>query len=364
MKKLVLGIDASRSATSCKTGVENYSSEIILSILGNVNDFEVRLYTPREIEAFPVRLQKIMWCPRLWTLFRLSFEMILHKPDVLFVPSHVLPFFAPKRSFVTIHDVAFEKIPEKYTFFRRFYLRWSTHRALKKCEKIIVPSNAVKEDLIVAYDILPDKIEVIWHGLNGLSVVSKKVIQDLLNEYKISSDEPLFFYLGRIEKKKNISTLLDAFKKVCEAFPNAQLVMGGGTGNATNELLKKIAEYGLKENVFYLGYLNEIEIAVFFNTATAFVFPSLEEGFGLPILQAFSANCPVICSDIPVFKEIADDAVLYANPHKSDAFAEAMKNLINDKKLRADLITKGKNRLKKFSWEEAGREIVRLFSGF
>lgn len=382
--KIVLGIDASRSVTSYKTGVENYSDEIILAILGTgaggvadaggatSGDFEVRLYTPSLIDKFPTGIQKVMWFPRLWTLVRLSFEMLVSAPDVLFVPAHVLPFFAPKRSFVTIHDIAFEKIPASYSRFKRWYLRWSTRRALALCEKIIVPSNAVKEDLVVAYDVTAEKIVVVWHGLKKLVDVDKKIIQCTLNEYNLSDKNPLFFYLGRIEKKKNVLVLFDAFCKVVEKFPNAQMVFGGGQGDLTGELMKKIYEYGLRGNVSYLGYLNEVEISVFFRTATAFVFPSLEEGFGLPILQAFSAGCPVICSDIPVLREVAGGAAIFVSPSDADGFAEAMMRVADGcvtdgvggtcgAAVRDVLIKNGAKRLNDFSWGKAGKAVLKLF---
>ena len=173
MKRLILGIDE----------------------LGD--DFDLRLYTPEWIDKFPKSLQKRIRLPRFWSLIRLSLEMIFKKPDLLFIPAHVLPFFAPKRSFVTIHDLAYEKYPMAYGGLQSFYLGWSTRRALKKAEKVIVPTDAVKKDLIKYYEANAHRIVVVHHGRVELAKVSQKEIAYTLDHYQLDEKEHLFFFTGR-----------------------------------------------------------------------------------------------------------------------------------------------------------------------
>lgn len=346
--KLLLGIDASRSVHPKPTGVERYSSEIIRALLKEWEG-EVRLYTPKVISEFPRKKQRVIRAPRFWSLGRLSLEMLLHKPDILFVPAHGLPFFAPKRSFVTIHDVAFEKIPEAYPSKQREYLRWCTQRAVKKAEKIIVPSEAVKEDLKTFYGIEEARVVVIPHGPLPLELPKKNLPR---------SKEPLFFYLGRLEAKKNLGVLLDAFKIVQKKYSTARLVLAGRIDYGWHVFE---AQSKKQKNVQLPGFLDEKTVAELYASATAFVFPSLEEGFGFPLLQAFQAGCPVVCSDLPVLREVGGDAVVYADPKKPKEFADAMMRLIEEPESVAVLSLKGKKRLEQFSWVKAAKLLSALW---
>lgn len=347
--KIVIGIDASRSVHPKPTGVERYSTEIIRALLKEFGKEELRLYTPTLISEFPKNKQRRLWAPRLWSLGRLSLEMLLHKPDVLFVPAHVLPFFAPKKSFVTIHDVAFEKIPEAYDPKQAEYLRWSTMRAVKKALRVIVPSEAVKEDLKHFYKIEDGRVVVIPHGPLPLEFPKKASLE---------MQDPLFFYLGRLEAKKNLGVLLEAFKVVQKKYSTARLVLAGREGFGWQIFKEKAAK---QTGVEVVGFLPETAVAELYQSSTAFVFPSLEEGFGFPLLQAFQAGCPVICSDLPVLREVGENAVLYADPKDPKAFAKHMIKLIEDPESAAVLSLKGKKRLEHFSWGKAAKALAELF---
>lgn len=354
----LLGIDASRSTRAKPTGVEQYSNEIISALLGETDDFDVRLYTPEWISRFPRKLQKRIRARRLWTLVRLSLEMLLHKPDLLFVPAHVLPFFAPRKSFVTIHDIAYEKIPESYGWARRKYLRWSTKRAVKRAAKVIVPTESVKKDLMEWYGAASEKIVVISHGITPLPEVSAVQVKNLYKKYELSQKEPLFFFIGRLESKKNLLTLVEAWSIVQKMYSKGRLVLAGMNGQGYEEIFAKIEKAGLQESVLTPGYISEVEASVLFHSATCFVFPSREEGFGLPVLQAFEAGCLVIASDIPPLREVAGDAALFADPGHAKDFAEQLMLILEDEKLCERLRAEAKKQLKKFSWKKAAAVLA------
>lgn len=358
-------MDASRSANTSPTGVERYSTEILhalLNVLKNEKDWKPLLYTPKLLPNFPLKIQKRLWCPRFWTLFRLSLEMLHHKPDALFVPAHVLPFFAPRKSFVTVHDIAYEKYPLAYGTFQSFYLEWSTRRALKKCEKVIVPTEAVKADLIKYYQADSKRIAVIPHGLVTPMKVDKETIQTTWHHYQLDRNEPVFFFIGRLETKKNLLILLDAWKIVRKKCSRGRLFLGGMYGHGFNELFRRMEDDDLKGTVLAPGYISEEEASAFFQEATALVYPSREEGFGLPILQAFQSGTAVICSDIPALKEVGGGAALYANPNSPQAFADHMLHLIQNPALSQKLSKLGKSRLSLFSWGRAARSICHLLT--
>lgn len=286
--------------------------------------------------------------------------MLFRKPSALFIPAHVLPFFAPKRSFVTIHDVAYEKYPMAYGGFQSFYLEWSTRRALKKAEKVIVPTEAVKKDLIKYYDAKPSRIVVIHHGRLPLMEVNRKEILRTLDHYQLDHDEPLFFFIGRLETKKNLMVLLDAWAIVQKKEARGRLFLGGMYGHGFNDLFHRMEEEDLSGTVIAPGYIPEMEAASIFQAATALILPSREEGFGLPILQSFEADCAVVSSDIPALREVGGDAVLYADPGDAKSFARQMIRLIKEPELKDMLVKKGEERLKLFSWARAAKDIGEL----
>ncbi len=352
-RKPVLGIDASRSTRAKPTGVEQYSNEIISALLDDVEDFEVRLYTPEWISRFPRAVQKRIRARRLWTLVRLSWEMLWHKPDILFIPAHVLPFFAPRKSFVTVHDIAYEKIPQSYGWMKRKYLRWSTRRALRHAYKIIVPTESVKKDLMEIYSADAERMVVIPHGVTALSEPSKAATEKFYKKHDLSKKDPLFFFIGRLESKKNLVTLVEAWSLVQKMYSNGKLMLAGTYSEGSEEIFKRIAQEDVKDSILTPGYISEEEASVLFHNASCFVFPSREEGFGLPVLQAFEAGCLVIASDIPPLREVAGDAALFADPGHAKDFAEQMMCILEDEKLCKQLRSAAKEQLKKFSWDKA-----------
>ncbi len=343
------------------TGVEQYSTFIISALLPKVKGFDVRLYTPKWIKLFPRKLQRRIRFPRLWTVIRLSLEMLFHKPDILFVPAHIFPYFTPKRSYITVHDVAFEKYPIAYGAFQSFYLEWTTRRALWQAEKVIVPTESVKADLMKYYEAKSEDILVIPHGEVKLPAVTKRDMEATMKHYGLNADEPLFFFIGRLETKKNLMVLLDAWAIVQKIHPKGRLFLGGMFGHGFNDLFHRMESDDLQGTVLAPGYISDIEVASIFRAATALVFPSREEGFGLPILQAFAADCNVICSDIPPLREVADGGALYAETGNAKSFAEQMLRVMRDGALRERLKKEGKKQLKKFSWKGAARRLASEF---
>lgn len=341
--------------------MERYSTEIIQALIkeaSNKKNVRVKLYTPKWIGHLPKKLQRRIRCPRLWSILRLSLEMLLHKPSGLFIPAHVLPFFSPKYSFVTIHDVAFEKYPVAYGVFQSFYLGWSTKRAVKKAHRVIVPTEAVKRDLIKYYQADPERILVIPHGRLPLAEVDKEDIQDTITHYQLDPKEPLFFFIGRLETKKNLMVLMDAWEIVQKKMGRGRLFLGGMYGHGFNELFHRMEDDDLSGTVLAPGYISEEDAAAMFHAATALILPSREEGFGLPVLQSFEAECAVICSDIPALREVGGDAALYADPGEPKDFAEQIMKLMKSPKLKDELMKKGQKRLKAFSWEKAGKQLA------
>ncbi|KKP37038.1 MAG: Glycosyl transferase group 1 [Candidatus Peregrinibacteria bacterium GW2011_GWA2_33_10] len=376
---MIIGIDASRYDAKEKTGVEFYSKYIIDELIKSAQKqktHQLRFYSPYRLprrcgqELNGSRIldeniligQRIIPFKRLWTQFRLSWEMRNKAPDLLFVPSHTLPIFHPKKTVITIHDVAFIFFKKAYSFFQYHYLMWSTKYACKRATKIIVPSQATKDDLVGFFRCREDKIAVIHHGVDFdfKSEITKNKEKQILKQFKLYKKKFIFF-VGRIETKKNLENIIEAFSEYKERYDHdILLVLAGKRGIGFKSIWQKIVEKNLITDIFLPGYVTEEEKDVLIKNAQFFIFISLYEGFGFPILEAFRAKTPVLTANTSAMKEIAEDAAMRVNPTSINEIAQGINKILNDEVFRRFLITKGEERLKSFDWGDAGRMTWRV----
>jgi len=401
---MIIGIDASRANRGRKTGTEWYSFYLIqnLAIIDKTNKYWLYLDnapTPDLIAAVKhnpnFTFKHLNWpLYSFWTLGRLSLEMLWRRPDVLFVPAHTLPLFSPRKTVNTIHDIAFvreqnlyfsEKVKTKIAGSRRVvnflvklitlgkyradsvdYLYWSTAFALSHAKKIITVSEFTKQEILSLYPKTKvQKIAVVHNGYNTeifkpLKENEVEKMQAVLEKYNITA--PFFLYVGRLEKKKNTPALIEALALLREnnLEIKEKLVLIGNASFGFDEVKYAIEEFNLNNDVFIPGWVSEEDLPYIYNAASAFVFPTKHEGFGIPILESLACGLPTIASDIPVLREIADDAVLYFNQNDKREIAEAMAKIVNDKALREELRTKGLAQSSKFSWRRSAEETLKV----
>lgn len=398
---MIIGIDASRANRGRKTGTEWYSFYLIqnLAVIDKTNKYWLYSDTPPTAElmdAFkdnPNFTFKYLKWPlySFWTLGRLSLEMLWKRPDVLFVPAHTLPLFSPRKTVNTIHDIAFvreqnlyfsEKVKTKIAGSRRLvnflvkvitlgkyrsdsvdYLYWSTAFALRHAKKIITVSDFTKQEIVSLYPKTKiQKISVVHNGYNNeifRPLNDSEKTQAVLDKYDIR--QPFFLYVGRLEKKKNTPALIEAMSLVRENNPEIKekLVLIGNASFGFDEVKYVIEEFDLNNDVYIPGWVSEQDLPYIYNAATAFVFPTKHEGFGIPILESLACGLPTIASDIPVLREIAEDAVLYFDQNNKHSIAEAMVRIVKDEALRKELITKGLTQSGKFSWHQCAMETLK-----
>ncbi len=366
---MVIGIDASRANRKIKTGVEWYAYYLINAFKKLVVKDNIVLYSDRALRKDLLPLpacwqSKVLKWPirKIWTLGRLSYEMLRRAPDLLFVPSHTLPLFLPKHSIITIHDIGFFRYPEFYTFFELFYHKLSVCLAIKRASKIIVPSEFTKKELISFYKLHPDKIVVTYHGIDTAKTVITTQIKNLvLQKYKLN--KPYFFYIGRLEKKKNILRLIEAYNLLAKDLSDIDLVLVGCGSYGYEDIKDLIKKYNLNERVRVLGFVEQDEAEILFRSAAVFVFPSLYEGFGMPILEAMKYGVPVIASNIPACRETAGKAAIFIDPYDYISLSRAMKDLLSNNDLRGEMIKIGYQHVKQFSWEKCAQETYKVIKG-
>jgi len=386
---MLIGINATAAIKQPRTGVEEYTYQLIkhLTMLPEAGQHRFLLYLPAAKRDANIRkhtndtnryfnfplpenfiIKELKWpLPFLWTQIRLAWEMLVRPPEVLSIPVHILPIFHPKNSVVTIHGLEYEYFPEYYSLRQRLYLRWSTKYALARSRKIIAISGNTKSDLIKLYSGEATKIEMIHHGISFSGVIPAKAgIQESGFQLKagMTISKPYLLYLGRLEQKKNIEGILEAYKILKEKhqIPH-QLVLAGAPGYGYDNLKLKIDNLLKIENcklkIIEIGYISEDDKRQLLGNADIFLFPSFYEGFGLPVLEAQATRVPVVTSYNSCLPEIAGEGALFVNPKNPAQIAEAVKSVIDDKNLRDKLIESGCENLKRFSWSKCARETLK-----
>ncbi len=360
---IVYGIDASSANKQKRTGVENYARELIQALkLQPLKEQErVVLYTPTKLDdelgVLPAgwTSQILHWpLKRGWMSCRVSWEMLRHRPSVLFVPGQGLPRFAGV-TLTTIHDLAFARRPDLYDPSVRRRLKRVTKHAIKKATRILVPSQATKQDLVDLYHVTSDRIVVTPEAVNTkvFHPYSPEDARVTLQQHRLGAN--FFLTVGRLEKKKNLTTLIRAF----ELFKSRrgmgdpfELLLVGEPGFGYTEIKKYIDLSPYKNQIHELGYLPDEEVAPLMSAATAYVFPSWYEGFGIPNLEAMLAGTTLITSDIEAHREVVGDAGLLVAPGEPEAWAQALARVVKEGSLRAELVERGKQRVMGFSWQK------------
>lgn len=354
---MTIGIEAERANAAQKTGVENYAKQLILHLakIDNQNKYVLYLRTKPEDWFFSLPKNftvKVMPFPIFWTQLRVSFEVLIHPVDVLFIPASALPILHPKKSVVTIHDLAWIFYPQTFTWFTRNFLKLSTWFAVKSASKIIAVSEATKKDLVKHYNLSPNKIAVVHHG--------HELQNGVRNRLTVPHDYVLF--LSTLQPRKNLQGLIEAFRLLKTEFPELshKLVVVGRPGWKFASILQTIEDN--KDIVVYLNHVSEPEKSFLLSRASALVTPSFYEGFGMQILEAFAANLPVASSNISSLPEVAEDAAVYFDPHKPEQIKDALKNILMDKSLADRLREKGRERLKDFSWQKCAEQTLKVLN--
>lgn len=372
---MLITIDASRALVPQPTGIEIYSREIIGALLAlpEAKDHRWLLLAPQLPPIANLLAQlpnharwEIIPGQRLWTWWHLSQYFLRNREtnqSTLFVPGHILPPIAPKHSIITIHDFAFRWFPETYGNGRRWWLDAELARSARKATHIIVPSAATAIDLTHFYDIPRDRITIVHHGIDHKehSFQHKEVTKS-----SVSNNTPYLLFIGRIEPRKNIGRLVTAFERVCQKLGEPlNLVLIGRQPADLNRVIPEFAELkpATRQRIILPGYQTEEQVKIWLKYALGFVFPSLYEGFGFPVLEAMRQGIPVITSKTSALGEIADQAALLVDPENIEELTTAMTRLVQDLVLRESLKQAGQTRAQEFTWHKAAQTTLSILTG-
>ncbi len=357
---MILGIDSSQANRKVRSGTEWYAFYLIQEfkkLLWGRSDVKVRLYLRDEPRADLVvdlpenfKVKILRWPLRyFWGQVRLSWEMLWHPPDTLFCPAHTIPLLHPKKTFTTLHDVGFEDYPELYDKLSLWYHRFAARLAVRKAYHIFTISQFSKDRIIENYNCDPNKLTVTNLGIDTKLTAVNFV--SILEKYGLPSKGYLL-YVGRLEPKKNILNIVKAYEMSWSELP---LVLAG-----RKIRISEVEEYlesrpGLQAKVKFLNYIPEADKAALYAGAALFLFPTLYEGFGLPILEAQASGTPVITSNTASNPEVAGEGAVIVDPESPYEIAKAIRELLTNKPLRDEKVRKGFENVKQFSWEETAK---------
>jgi glycosyltransferase involved in cell wall biosynthesis len=276
---------------------------------------------------------------------------------VLFVPAHVIPLIHP-RTVVTIHDLGYLTFPQTHPRLARLYLDVSTQWSVRAAAHVMADSRVTQDDVVRHYHTPPEKITVAYPGRdeNLRRVDNVPVVEAVKHHYGIQGE--YFLYLGTLQPRKNLLRLVRAFASVKLQISNFKLVLAGGKGWLYDEILAEVKRLGLEGHTVLTGRVTEDDKAALLSGAMALVFPSLYEGFGLPVIEAMQCGAPVVCSNTSSLPEAAGSAALLVDPLDIDALARAMLRLVEDADLRRTLVERGHVQACKFSWQTCAISVL------
>jgi glycosyltransferase involved in cell wall biosynthesis len=355
---VLVGVDASRITRRQRTGTENYSLQVLRHLLAEDRDNAYRLYLsaplPDGLLGHTSRVTtRVIGLPRLWTQVGLSAEMLRRAPDVLFVPSHVLPLVTPRPAVVVVYDVGHRFFPRAHGLFEWLYVEWAIRRHVRIATRLLTISESSKRDLVRLYGADADRIDVAYPAVDArFAPASAAAVEQVRERYALPPGYVL--HLGTIKPRKNLPRLVRAFAQA-DLSPDTRLVLGGTTTSGASGVERAIRESGLEQRVQRLAYVPDEDLSALYSGAAAVAIVSLYEGFGMPALEALACGAPLMVGNRGSLPEIAGDAALLVDPLDVRSIANGLERLTGDAPLRQQLRERGPRRAAHFSWSTAAQ---------
>lgn len=297
-----------------------------------------------------------------WLNTRLQLSLRRRKVDIIHFTDHLIPVLklSDAKYIVTIHDLAAWRFPEVLPIASYFYIKLAISHAVKTADLILTVSNTVKNEIIEFFGVNENRIRVVYNGVSRVFWEFPKKVSGELTAIKdkFGIRKNFLLFVGTIEERKNLITLVRAFEKL-KNFRDLQLVLVGWPGYGYSNLCKYLERKNLKCKVILTGYVSEEEKIALYDLATAFIYPSLYEGFGIPLVEAMVRKVPIVASRIPSTEEVAGEvAIYYDDPCDYEALAKRILELLENDNLQQDLVEKGWRRAQEFSWEKISRRYL------
>lgn len=304
---------------------------------------------------------------RIWHMAPIKYNTIFNREAEV---THFFNFIVPPRIkgkvVNTIHDLTFEFYPETMDKKNLKRLRTDIGYSIERADKIVTISQCSKRDIVETLNVDERKIEIIYPGVNA-DYFSQTYTEETLRQVKAKYQLPdeYILYMGTLEPRKNIPSIIEAFyqlkKDGDQSVQKVKLVLAGKKGWLFEGIFNKVKALGLEEEVIFTDYVAEEDKGVIYRLAKVFVFPSLYEGFGIPVLEAMASSTPVITSNVSSLPEVAGNAALLVNPRDIVGIAQGMQHIFSDEAYRQSMIEKGKVQARRFNWEDSSKKLASLY---
>jgi len=364
---MIIGYDAKRAFCN-RRGLGNYSRDIIRLMSHYSPENKYLLYTPRIdnglFDPDPTATETILphrfvdkKIPSLWRSSGICKDIRTHKVDIFHGLSQELPVGIEKtgaKSVVTMHDAIFVRYPELYDPFYRTIFTKKNRYSCKVADRIVAISEQTKNDIIEFFGADPGKIDVVYQGCNNIfrQPILPNDIAAVKRKYNLPND--FIVTVGAIEKRKNQGIILDALYQSKIDIP---LVIIGGKTKYAEEISKKAHEYSLDRQIIVVNNVSTVDLPAIYHAALCMVYPSLFEGFGIPILEALCCQTPVITSQGSCFAETGGDAALYIDPKNADDLADKLQQVLTNKELTKEMTNRGLMHAEKFTDEKIAQRL-------
>ena len=350
-------------------GIGRYVRELVaaLSRIDSETDYRLFVSGAGEIPPAPgtnftwkpTRLSPL-WLARFWHRLRLPFPVenftgkvdLYHATDFTLPPTHA-------RTLLTVHDLSFVRVPETASPNLKVYLDAVVPRSTRQATHILADSLAAKNDLIEFYNLPPEKITVL---LSGVDARFKRVdsAPGLRQKYNIP-ERPYIFSIGTVQPRKNYERLIHALVRLRASGHDVGVVIAGGKGWLEDPIYQTIQQTGMQDYVHFIGFADDADLPALYSQAACVSFATLYEGFGFPVLEGMACGTPVLTSHVSSLPEVAGDAALMVDPYDVEAITDALARLLDDTALREQLIQRGYEQVKNFTWENSARHLLQVY---
>ena len=377
-----IGYDGKRAFQN-KTGLGNYSRSLLSILNRYFPDFQYTLFAPKKTNLFDIdsyhnfqtiQPQKFFYkkLPSLWRRIGIVKQIDQAHLDIYHGLSNELPKNIEKlniKTVVTIHDLIFEHFPKTYHLDERYTHRWKIKRACKIADAVIAISEQTKNDLIELYGVSPQKITVCYQSCNPIFEKTISEIEKKNIKKKYQLPDQYFLFVSSITARKNLIAICRAMVILKDTLSIPLVIIGDGKIEK-NEVKQLMKENGIEHRLLFLNemsaakedsFTSAADFPAIYQQALALVYPSIFEGFGLPILEAMWSGLPVICSSVSSMPEVAEDAALYFSPEDTNQLAQHLQAIASDQQLVKILKDKGREQAKKFSTENYANQIIKIY---
>lgn len=303
------------------------------------------------------------WRMGVWLAHALSVSLdrVFPSTDLFHATEHLLPPFKNAKTIFTLHDLIFQFFPEYHLPLNRWFLVNAMPHFLRRADAIIAVSECTKRDAIANYQLRPEKINVIYEGVNPALTPERDEQKITQARARYAKNQPFLLFVGTIEPRKNIIALVDMLCTLRQRGYPHRLLIAGRKGWLYQSTFDHVKKSGMGSEVDFLDFVPDADLPALYTACDAFIFPSLYEGFGLPPLEAMACSAPVVCSNSSSLPEVVGDAALLVDPKDVSAIAAAVERVITDRALREELRAKGMKQAAKFSWERAASQTLRVY---